>query len=171
VRIVVPFVDGMLCDETVDALTRSTFTWEPVKLPMLDDEAYGRAFRGWWSDGQAFCVVEHDNVPTFEQLAGLARCDELRCAVPYQYMGKVITTGLGCTRFSQELLREFPHAADRAMEMGATHQYPAKWFQVDAGINNYLTIVGRAVHVHDGLCEHLHTWPALEDAGYIRGGE
>lgn len=163
-RIVVPYVEGMIHDETIEALNRSTFHYELVKLPLLDEYAYGRAFQEWWSDGRAFCIVEHDMVPSWEQLAALARCPELRCAVPYAYMGKVIDQGLGCTRFSQELIRDHPYAADQSVVCGTRPQRKAKWNQIDMGIYSYLKIVGVPIHRHDevGLCEHLHTWPELE---------
>jgi hypothetical protein len=168
VRIVVPHVDGMLRPETVEALEASGRPYEMFRLSILDDEAYGRAFRGWWTDGRTFCVVEQDNAPTAAQLDALEQCAGFHCSVPYRYMGKETADGLGCTKFTRGLIAAFPHAADRAMETGTRPQRTAKWYQVDMGIYSYLSIVGVGNHVHreHGLCVHLHEWPELTERGY-----
>ncbi len=158
VRVVVPYVPGMLRDATYDAVMRLPWPAELFRLSLVDEYAYGRAFRSWWADGVTFVVVEHDMVPTVDQIQGLFDCDGQRCCHGYLIHDTVCTTGLGLTKFNADLMAEIPSMADRAMEVGWRPQRPAKWFQVDAGIARVLDIFRRPQHVHVGLVEHLHEY-------------
>lgn len=64
-----------------------------------------------WERGEGFALVEHDVAPWVGALSELAVCQEDWCMFRYAKAGG-LSRGLGCTKFSDRLVREYPRLAD-----------------------------------------------------------
>lgn len=66
---------------------------------------YWRVIRELWAEGKPLILVEHDLVPTPEQLQELADCPEPVCTVRYAYcqdhLAPQTTTGLGVIKLGR----------------------------------------------------------------------
>lgn len=81
---------------------------EAEYVHMTDDLSYHRLLSRLWSAGEAFTVVEHDVVVYPSAIQGLENCPEQWCTYPYYCSVGWIKDGLGCTKFSAELLKTYP---------------------------------------------------------------
>lgn len=150
-RIVVPFVLGGLRSETTEALTNYPADFELMEA----EDSYFQLIRRLWAAGRTFLTVEQDIVPTEQQLDELMSCGELWCAYEYEYPPFGLYAGMGCTKFSAQLL----HAAHRALDITGTWKDakhpPMHWCRVDGWLKKYLLDHGFNQHVH-GEVKHLH---------------
>jgi len=100
-------------------------------------------------------VVEQDIVPAPGALQELAQCPQPWCAFAYEYPPFGLYAGMGCAKFSRELLAQFPEAlSDTAAWYDAKHP-PKHWCRVDGWLKQYLLERGATQHIH-GQVEHLH---------------
>jgi hypothetical protein len=119
-------------------------------------DGYWKLLAGLWEGGDGFVVVEHDIVVGLETVWELIGCEHSWCAAPYPYMGgKGTIIGLGCTKFSGEIIAAVPDALERAGEM--TDSHPAKhWCRLDSRIQRALVDSGYHVHFEHAPVEHLN---------------
>ena len=64
-----------------------------------------------WAYGEGFVIVEHDIAPWVGAIAQLTSCLEDWCMFRYAKSGG-LSRGLGCTKFSTRLVREYPDLPD-----------------------------------------------------------
>jgi hypothetical protein len=88
-----------------------------------------------WARGEGFVLVEHDVAPWVGALDQLAACSGDWCMFRYA-KGGGLSRGLGCTKFSSRLVREYPDLAD---EWRATH-----WLMIDGTVGSPVAAVLRA---------------------------
>jgi hypothetical protein len=156
-RVVCPFA-GAVAAETVSALDASGFPWEAADVSGADT-AYTHLLENLWSAGETFALVEHDIVPHPGALEALAACPEPWCAFSYP-LGRIVHAGLGCTRFSGELLRAHPSAV-RETWREATGIHPAgHWCNLDDRLTRALCRAGAVRHVHEPQVRHLRPQPS-----------
>jgi hypothetical protein len=140
--VIVPFVGGFLRPET-----RS--------LPNVELRNVGSSDQSYWEllvelwRGETFIVVEHDIVPTQEQLQEIWDCPEEWCSRPYR-MGDIETTALGCTKFDSRLMRRMPDLVESILEQ---HRH---WSGLDSMIVAGLHRRGAKEHEHLPAVLHLH---------------
>lgn len=127
--IVVPFTK--LHDATRDAVPEARFV-------LVDDrDGYRKLLRDLWENGEAFTLVEHDVVPTRDQLDALEACPDPWCFYGY-HPGHWIPV-FGCVRFSAALI---------AGTEGVWNDPSWPWSQLDARFAAYARSLGWKPHWH-----------------------
>lgn len=108
-KIIAPFTK--IAPGVAEALDATGWPWEAISVAG-DDEAYFRLYQRLWHEGEGFIGVEHDVIVAPGTLTELAECPEDWCAAPIPYLTDV-RYGLGCVKFSDHLLEEFPDAIEQ----------------------------------------------------------
>jgi hypothetical protein len=144
-RLIVPFTGGLLRAETRAAVPEAQF----VNVGN-DPQAYWRLLKRLWA-GTSFMVIEHDIVPTQDQIDELWDCPQEWCAAPYD-MGEIETTALGFVRFGFPLLQR---TADLVGGIIESHR---SWNGLDSMIVAELHRRGASEHVHLPAVQHLHEY-------------
>jgi len=139
--VLVPYVD--LAPETHAAVERyaPSLTWTG-----FSDEAYCDALRSAWSSGTDFVLVEQDVVPHPSAIDELWNCPHDWCAFEYR-CGSIVTTALGCTKFSTALRARNTDVISRIQNR--------RWQDLDSQIIGTLHSHGEAEHVHQPPVRHL----------------
>jgi hypothetical protein len=118
--------------------------WErlfPEVHVVAGEYGYGELLARLWRDGVGFCLVEHDIVPWPGALAALWDCAEPWCGYRFMLGHGDLGRGLGCLRFSTELLQTHVGAADELAGI-AWHDLDGRVMDLmqSAGLDDY--------HVH-----------------------
>jgi hypothetical protein len=159
VRLVCPYTPDGLRKETMYALAKLTDHLYDVEMVDVSerDESYAELLAELWTDGEDFCLIEHDIVPTIAAIDAMDVCPKSWCANAYavnHQVGEVIV-GLGFTRFRGELCRELPDAVFRTGRWQGG--YPRRhWARCDARLTRELNEAGHLVHRHHPDVGHLH---------------
>lgn len=135
----VPYVRGMLRDETRAAVTAQDANAEFVELRRGSPTAYARLLLDLWRRPGDTVIVEQDVVPPPYAIANLLRCTSGWCTHP-MYHGAVVKTDLlGLAKFSAALKGLCPQAGEAALLGGignyawphwrSCDQLLARWFQ------------------------------------------
>ena len=103
-RVVVPVWDGAQ-DVAELVLAAEGVGYEAVRAD--GDLGYAALMEMAWSRGEGFVIVEHDVAPWYGAIADLERCESDWCLFRYPDGGK-LSRGLGCTKFSDRLVRRYP---------------------------------------------------------------
>lgn len=149
----VPYVRGMLREETVAAVPEAEF------IELSGDTCYWRLLADIWAKGAGAIIVEQDIAPGPRTIAGLAACRGDWCACTYD-LGYGYDWALGCTKFSAQLMRRYPETMDRVGRIGLGAEtpdgYPPKvWKVLDGRIIRVLRSYGLTVpHLHPAVRHH-----------------
>lgn len=108
-----------------------------------DDDGYRLLLAELWRAGEPFTLVEHDVVPTRDQLAALEECSRPWCHYGY-YPGHWIPV-FGCVRFSRELI---------AGTQGVWGDESWPWSQLDMKFATYARERGWRAHWHSPHVRH-----------------
>lgn len=154
--VVVPYVPGKLHHVTRAAVRAFAPHHRFVPLDADDDGAYGRLVRELWSAGEPFAICEQDTAPTRRQLDDLAACPGGWCSFLYDDALYPDGPMLGLVRFSADVLREHPIAAECALVIGRRRDTEAPWWNVDNLIARDLQIRGVPWCCHRDRVRHLH---------------
>lgn len=93
-----------------DSVAHRALTAEGVEhTEHVVGDGYGELLADYWTEG--FVVVEHDVAPWTGAIAQLAECGRDWCMFRYPKQGE-LTRGLGCTKFSDRLVRAHPDLPD-----------------------------------------------------------
>lgn len=107
---------------TPDKLNRATAEIPGATLVEIKDEqSYRLLLQSLWNDGEAFTLIEHDVVPTVEQLERLEECPQAWCN--YGYCPGDWTPTFGCARFSRSLIAD---------TQGVWDDPTWPWYQLDS---------------------------------------
>lgn len=150
-RIVVPFVPALLRPAVLDVLPKA-------ELVDVSDSpsAYHELVCQLWRDGKAFLLVEHDVVVNPRALRQALYCHCGWGVSPYAGPGgKVLTTSLGCTRFSTRYISEHPTAAEDAARVENDGLPRMDWRRLDVRLADQLDFP----HIHEPV-RHLHDYGA-----------
>jgi hypothetical protein len=160
-HVVVPYSDAAgPSPETTDALHRAHEGFVCAYVGD-DDYAYQRLLRELWAKGEAFAIVEQDIVVEPSTLQTFRACPKLVCCATYPYLKSERYAGLGCVRFSTQLLRAAPDVMERVAEYSDAQHPAGHWCATDAWLQRELVKrrVGRCVAPH-GNVGHLHRNPS-----------
>jgi hypothetical protein len=165
-RLDVPIAPELICELCVDSGTLTFSELEPVPrrvvIPVLngDDPAalalkwerlfpevyivdgeygYGELLARTWAGERGFCLVERDIVPWPGAIQELWECPKLWCGYKYMLGRGCLGPGLGCVRFSDELVRS---------ELVTFADVP--WHEMDG----YLMRTLGSYHVHEPPVGH-----------------
>jgi hypothetical protein len=161
--VLIPYVTGMLRDETVRSVTREARTvgWH-VALTNIDpaaDTGYWMVLRDWWAAGCGFVVVEQDVEVPEGAFAGFASCPQPWCAHPYDCGSMVNVLALGCTKFASWLCREHPDAVDVAGNLADDGLPVGSWRRMDTRLMRVLREAEMVCHAHHPPAVHHHAYP------------
>jgi predicted O-methyltransferase YrrM len=151
--IILTHVGGGLRPETSEAAARSGLP--VVRTEMLGDGSYHAAVAARWAAGDSFITLEQDIVPHDGALRELAACPEPWCAFAYEYPPFGQYAGMGCAKFSRELIARFPNALAEIAAWSDEQHPPKHWCRVDGWLKKYLLERGATQHIH-GVVRHLH---------------
>ncbi len=112
----------------------------------VDDTDYSNLLTEIWKAGSGFIVVEHDVAPWFGAVNQLAECERDWCMFHYPKFGGALTRGLGCTKFSDRLVRKYPELPDAWQGIG--------WQVLDGSVGAAIAAVLRAENPRHPLCYH-----------------
>lgn len=120
---------------------------------MVADDSYHRLLAELWETGGTFVVVEHDIVVRPGVIDELGACPEWWCGFPYLFLGG-LHNGLGCAKFSAELLAEHPDVIAATLEENTPTHPAGHWCNLDDRITRQLRRRGVAKHAHGPPVEH-----------------
>jgi len=151
VRVACAYVPGMLHARTRVALEAYAPGYELYELGLHFD-AYYTLLSTLWEEGEAWLNVEQDIEIHPTVVAEAASCPHRLCVWPYHgaSQSEVLTGSLGCTRFSNDLLDEFPDFMRNLPVRG--------WKILDAEIHPRLLDLGVAPHLHYPTVKHHHVY-------------
>jgi hypothetical protein len=152
-KVLVPYL--RLHPATVAALHRDHVN--PVFVETIGHDGYWDALASMWAQGESFIVLEQDKVPEPGLLQELWGCPEGWCAARAPIRGTTEPAtypSLSCTKFSAELIREYPSLIENVGELDLGFGLK-EWSRLDLAIAGLLSAV-QEVHWHTGVVEHLH---------------
>lgn len=120
--------------------------WKAQFEHMTDDEAYYRLFTRIWDKKETFCIVEHDIVVWPGGISELEACHEPWCVLPYYCSVGWIIDGLGCTKFSKELIEAQPDFFKEPYPTCCQHS--KHYCGMDRFIAHRMNDLGIKPHVH-----------------------
>lgn len=152
-RVVVPYT-GTIDPRVLDALTIEE---DCACVDVTGSErAYYDLLSSLWRDGEAFCIVEHDVIVNPDSLQELADCPEDWCSFPYDYAEWGLTHGLGCVKFSADLIARNPTAMIRVGVLSDAKHAKRHWCRLDARLQGViLPSSGETLHRHETPVTHL----------------
>lgn len=142
----------------VSALNETGKAWEPHDVSG-DKTSYAQLLGEIWKLGKSFVVIEQDIVINPDTLDIFASCGHDWCAFSYPF-GYGQIEGLGCTRFSSDLLLRRPDALERTWDHIDPKHPAGHWCALDARLNHVLSGYGEVRHVHAPPVGHLRPMPS-----------
>lgn len=109
-----------------------------------------------WRDGETFCLVEHDVVPTPLMLARLEACPEPWCSHCYADPGYPRLPMLGLCRFSRALLARRTEVGVHVLRTDGHRTRTVGWRSLNETLVRHLTAHGEPWHRHRPDVLHLH---------------
>jgi hypothetical protein len=135
---------------------------------LRDDFAYGKLFTRLWDEGEGFIIVEHDIVPWPGALQAMLDCTVEWCGYKYPYFTNYDPTdhlrffgshGLGCVKFDDRLVQNYPDLAQRG-------QWDKRdWQSLDGLIGKTIVAALSAGNIYSW---HEHTPPVAHVRAYMR---
>lgn len=122
---------------------------QPNLCKVGDDDRYWQMLRDRWTEGEPFFVVEQDVFVWHGAIKELHECQESRgwCTLPTICHGRVITTTLGCVRFSEKSISQNP---------GFWDDIDSTWYFLDAGLADKMGWPYIKPHTHWPIATHLN---------------
>ena len=122
-----------------------------------DDSAYFDLLARLWREKESIIIVEHDIIVTEAAIIGLLECNRTWCSCPYPWYNTTLH-GLGCTKFDQQIMGEFPKLFDEIANV-SNEIHPAKhWCNIDDRIRRYFAQYQRNDHQHTDVVGHLRPY-------------
>ncbi len=119
-RVVVPFAGPSWPIHAVKLALRQDGV-EAEFHHMTNDQSYYRLLAGLWGKGESFTVIEHDIVVWPGAVQELANCPHSICSLPYYCSVGWIKDGLGCTKFSSKVMKQYPNFLNRPFPTCCQH--------------------------------------------------
>lgn len=160
-RVVVPFVRSMLQPETEAALGQTGRPVEWVSVHPDHQGRYAQLVEDLWKDGEAFCLVEQDVVPTPAMLDGLEACDGPWCSHCYDDPDYHRAPMLGLARFSAGLTADRPEVGVSALRTDRTRSHHVPWRSLNEALSRHLVAHHVPWHRHLPDVAHLHGRPLV----------
>lgn len=152
-------------DPRVDALLQLAVQEVPgaevvdVFTPVEQVTAYHDLVCAWWQlcpADEDLVIIEQDVAITPNVLAEFAACDQPWCGFPTNAAGTVLVT-TGCVKFSPQLRRDEPEAANLSRRIGPVQDGLAAghWARIDVRLFGVLRGMKYAPHEHRPEVAHL----------------
>lgn len=154
--VILPYVDGMLREETTAALHLSELAYLTVPLDKDDPYDYAAKFREWWTMPMDLVILEQDMVPTYDQFHDLAEYGADWAAMAYHVGNGQYTTGLGFCKLSRSLRSRWPNAGVNASLDPTDSKTLIQWAGLNENVERHLTRLGEKQITVPGTVTHLH---------------
>lgn len=160
VRVVVPYVAGMLWASTVMSVIEQGYSVELYPIERAAEHDYPRLLIDEWADPRITIIVEQDIVVPAGGLQSMANCEKPWCTLPYNISGRQETAALGCAKFDAILKDSFPDLAQRASRDHNGKGGQITWRSLDAALAKALYAATFMPHVHTQFpARHNHRYP------------
>ena len=163
--VIVPFVDGMLRDETMQALHDSNEAYLTQPLDPADPYHYAACFRDWWNLPNDIVIMEQDMVPTVDQFRELIYADAAWATMPYHVGSGQYTTGLGFCKIARHVREAYPDGGVNITTDPRGNGDLVRWQSLNEAVERHLSRLGVVQTVLDGTVAHLHYPEAARAAG------
>lgn len=156
VLVVVPFVNGMLREATMDALHQADQAYVTYPIPADDPYQYAAYFRLWWRLPIDLVILEQDMVPTAEQFHQLIHHPDPWVAMPYHVGDGQYATGLGFCKIAKSLRERHPDAGVNISLDPRNSRDLIGYVSLNENVERHLTRLGETQTVIDSTVAHLH---------------
>lgn len=164
--VMVPYVEGMLHEETVNAVRGSGLPYALWPLDRGDPFAYAGLFAQWWTTPGTLVVVEQDIVAPFGGIHDMVECPHAWCSFTYDCNTEVPAYGLGLCKFEWGMREMFPTLGEQAARSYKGVARAMRWTSLNERIITLMNHFGMAVHLHGPAATHLHDYGSGDaDAG------
>lgn len=154
--ILVPYIDGMLHQETVDSVRASGYPYALWPLAQDDPYAYGALFSQMWNRGHDLIIVEQDMVVPEGAIHSMVFCARPWCSHTYDCDNDVPAYGLGLCRFGPGVQSMWPTLGIQAARDYRGRPDRMRWESLNERIISLMTHWGIGVHLHEPEARHLH---------------
>jgi hypothetical protein len=157
-HIVVPYIPGMLHQETIDVVCG---TGLPVTFQIIHEDdpyEYGRVFASWWNRGQDLIWVEQDVAPDGLFARRFQVCDRPWCTHQYPCDTNPFVYGLGVCRFTSKMQATAPGLGEQAAKDHTLRPYTMHWTALNERVITLALHFGFKPHVHAPVAGHLHDY-------------
>ena len=161
--VVVPYVEGKLREETMEALHESGEAYLTAPLDPNDPYHYAASFRDWWTLPMDLVILEQDIVPTRDQFGELIAADVPWATMRYHVGDGRYTTGLGFCKLTRHLREAYPNAAVNITTDPRGTGDLVDWISLNEAVERHLTRLGVVQTVIGSKVAHLH-YPEPADA-------
>ena len=135
------------------ALDQTGREWEPVNVSGSDD-AYWQLLSDLWDARESFAIVEHDVIVRPDTLDLIEACQSPWCSWRIHYGGQAYP-GLGCAKFTAEIISRVPNALELVGQMSDATHPPKHWCRLDAWLQyTVLPLHGCRMCVHGPVLDH-----------------
>jgi hypothetical protein len=160
--IIVPYVDGMLREETMAAVAGSGEAYLNHPLSPDDPYDYASAFRTWWNLPMDLIIIEQDMAPTPEQIKALIHHPDPWVTAPYHVGNGRYATGLGFCKIAHRLRTGHPMAGVNISLDPRDQRDLITWTGLNENVHRHLTRLGERETALGFTVEHLH-YPVAGD--------
>lgn len=163
VLILVPFVDGMLREQTMAAVHESGLPYLTQPLDRADPYDYAAAFRQWWNLPMDIVIIEQDMWPTAAQISELVNRTEPWITARYHVGDGRYATGLGFCKIRAMVRKAWPDAGVNCSTDPRDSRNLMGWLGLNESVEKHLTRLGVPQTVMGEVVAHLH-YPEATDA-------
>lgn len=110
--VIVPYVPGQLCRETITAVTRQYPDAVFEELLKENPYSYANLIRRRWRMSGPLIICEQDVIPPELSILNLLLCEHDWCCHPHPLAGGLTEGTLGLAKFSDRLRQKVPWLAD-----------------------------------------------------------
>lgn len=153
-RIVLPYVQGMLHQDTLDLAQRSGYLTQHARLPATDTGAYARLMIRLWRTQETVIILEQDTTVPRAWLDHMIWCPSPWCTVPHDATGVPSLDLLGCTKLHETMMRQHPRLADGWLAVGWPHPQPVDYRRVALRLSAGMRLAGYEPCGHGTHTEH-----------------
>lgn len=154
--IIVPFVDGMLRDETMAALHDADEAYLTAPIDPGDPYHYAAQFRDWWRLPNDIVIMEQDMVPTVDQFRELIYSDAAWATMRYHVGAGQYTTGLGFCKITRQVRESYPDGGVNITTDPRGTGDLVDWISLNEAVTRHLERLGVVQTVLPGTVAHLH---------------
>lgn len=157
-RIMVPFVQDMLCEGTVAAVRDTGLAIDYVLIDAEVTGGYAQALASRWNLGTDLVVVEQDIVPLAGMIDTLLGCEHPWCSHRYWCGVPQPAYGLGLCRFTADLQKARPSLGPQATSDHRGRRDRMHWIGLNERVISLMEHFGHYAHIHEPMARHLHEY-------------
>lgn len=158
--ILIPYTQGKLHEETVEAARASGFPYTLWPINAQDVFAYGALFADWWVKPGDLVIIEQDIVPPAGSITALIDCTMPWCSHEYHCNNPVPAYGLGLCKFTDTVKRRLPSLGEQAARDYQGRARKMHYRNLNERIIDLMHHWSISAHIHQPTAAHLHDYEA-----------